>query len=258
MRRPVLAGNWKMHKTAADAAAFAAALPEDVRSEKRVEAIIAPPYTSLDHLSRAFEGNAVQLAAQNMHWEAKGAFTGEISAEMLQDLGVTHVILGHSERREMFGETDAGVNLKAKAALAAGLTPIVCVGETLAQREAGAADDVVTRQTSLGLQGLKPKDATRLIVAYEPVWAIGTGKVCAADEANRIMGVIRSAVAETLGKDMADGMRLLYGGSVKPDNMGELMRQPHIDGGLVGGASLEPESFAALVRLCRPAAGSRD
>jgi triosephosphate isomerase len=247
-----------MHKTASDAAAFAAALPEDVRSEKRVDVVIAPPFTALDHLGRTFEGNAVQLAAQNMHWEAKGAFTGEISADMLLDLGVRYVILGHSERREMFGETDAGVNLKAKAALAAGLIPIVCVGETLAQREAGQADAVVVRQTQLGLQGLKPKDATGVVIAYEPVWAIGTGKVCAGDEANRIMGVIRGAVAETLGRDMAEGLRLLYGGSVKPDNMGELMTKPHIDGGLVGGASLEPESFASLVRLCRPATAGRD
>ncbi|MBC7544987.1 MAG: triose-phosphate isomerase [Candidatus Sericytochromatia bacterium] len=252
MRRPVLAGNWKMHKTASDAAAFAASLPEDVRSERQVDAIIAPPATALDHLSRCFEGNAIRLAAQNMHWEAKGAFTGEISADMLKDLGVRYVIIGHSERREMFGETDASVNLKTKAAIAAGLIPIVCVGETLAQREAGQADAIVVRQTNLALQGVKPKEPAGLIIAYEPVWAIGTGKVCAADEADRIMGVIRDEVARSQGPAGADGTRILYGGSVKPDNMADLMRYPNIDGGLVGGASLDPDSFAALVRLSRP------
>lgn len=252
MRRPMVAGNWKMHKTAAEAAAFAAALPEDIRADRAVDVVIAPPFTALDHLSRALDGSRVQLAAQNMHWEAKGAFTGEISAGMLQDLGVTLVILGHSERRELFAETDAAVNLKAKAALAAGLVPIVCVGETLAQREALQADTVVVRQTGLALHGVKLRDPGALVIAYEPVWAIGTGRVCDAAEADRIMGVIRAEVGRILDSGTAAGMRLLYGGSVKPDNFAELMGKEQIDGGLVGGASLEPAGLAALVRLARP------
>lgn len=256
MRRPMLAGNWKMHKTAAEAAAFAASLPEDVRSERAVDVVVCPPFTALDHLSRSLEGSRVALGGQNMHWETHGAFTGEIAAGMLLELGARFVILGHSERRELFGETDAAVNLKVKAALGATLVPIVCVGETLAQREAGQADAVVEAQTRLALQGIKLPDASKLIIAYEPVWAIGTGKVCAADEANRVMGVIRSTVADALGAHVADGLRILYGGSVKPDNMADLMRQPEIDGGLVGGASLEAASFAALVRQARPV-GSR-
>ncbi len=251
-RKPVMAANWKMFKTTAEAAQFIETLHgllDGVSKDDMPTAVICPPYTALSTVSQSLGqlnlSNTVFLGAQNMESKADGAFTGEISPRMLRDLNVSYVVLGHSERREYYNETDAGVNAKAKAALENNLIPIVCVGESLAQREAGQTDAWVTRQVEAALDGITPEQRKKLILAYEPIWAIGTGKVCDAAEANRVIGLIRQTVgvAET---------RILYGGSMKPDNVEGLMAQPEIDGGLVGGASLEPASYVQLIKAAMP------
>jgi triosephosphate isomerase len=248
MRKPVIAGNWKMYKLLGEAVGTALALKPLVVNANHCEVVIAPVFTALKMVADRLEGSNIKVAAQDCSTAMKfGAQTGEVSAEMLKDVGCSHVIIGHSERRQFYGETDTSVDLKTKAALAAGLSPIVCVGEMLAEREAGSAESVVKSQLVNGLAGLTVADVERIIVAYEPVWAIGTGKTATPDQAQEMHGFIRLAVAEIHGKEIADKTRILYGGSVKPDNIGDLMDQPDVDGALVGGASLEAESFARIV-----------
>jgi triosephosphate isomerase len=245
MRTPIIAANWKMHKTIAEANAFMEVFVPAIADLSGVEAVVCPPFTALAAVGAKL-GGKVALGAQNMYKEAQGAFTGEISAAMLKDLGVTYVILGHSERRTIFGETDELIGAKVKAALENGLTPILCVGETLEERESGQTDAVNKRQTLAGLAGLTPEQVATVVIAYEPVWAIGTGKSCNAAEANETIGAIRKVLAEAFGQAVADRVRIQYGGSVKPNNIGEYMAQPEIDGALVGGAALDPVSFAQI------------
>ena len=248
MRKPVIAGNWKMYKLLGEAVETALALKPLVANANHCEVVIAPVFTALKTVADRLEGSNIKVAAQDCATELKfGAHTGEVSAKMLEDVGCSHVIIGHSERRQFYGETDASVNLKTKAALAAGLTPIVCVGEMLAEREAGSAEDVVKSQLVNGLAGLTVADAERIIIAYEPVWAIGTGKTATPDQAQEMHGFNRRTVESIHGKEIADKRRILYGGSVKPENIGDLMAQADVDGALVGGASLEAESFARIV-----------
>ncbi|HXY54451.1 MAG TPA: triose-phosphate isomerase [Nitrospirota bacterium] len=248
-RRPIMAGNWKMNKTTAEARDLAGKLIPHIGGVRDRDVVLAPPFTALQAVAEAIKGTGVALSAQNLHWEDKGAFTGEISAEMLLDLGCKYVIIGHSERRQFFGETDETVNRKIRQALNKGLLPIVCVGETLKEREAGAANAVIERQVAGALQGVTAAEMDKVIVAYEPVWAIGTGKTATPDQANEIHSFIRSKVQISYGKDVAGLLRIQYGGSVTPENVSALMSMPDIDGALVGGASLKPESFAALVKF---------
>jgi len=248
-RKPIIAGNWKMNKTTAEARELAAKLAPLVAGVKDREIVLAPTFTSLPPVAGAIKGTNMVLAAQNMHWEDKGAFTGEISAEMLLDLGCKYVIIGHSERRQYFGETDETVNKKVKQALKKGLLPILCVGETLAEREAGRLNEIISRQVTGGLRDVSPEDMKKVVVAYEPVWAIGTGKTATPEQANEVHSLIRGKVKELYSAEIAEGLRIQYGGSVTPDNVSQLMAKPDIDGALVGGASLKPESFAALVNF---------
>ncbi len=249
MRTPFIAGNWKMHKTVGEAVSLAEALAPRVDGLAGVEVAVAPPFTALAATGKALAGSAVRLAAQTMHEAAQGAYTGEVSTAMLRDVGCTYVILGHSERRQLFGETDQGVGRKARAALAAGLAPIVCVGETLAEREAGETLAVVERQTRAAVTGL-PADAWGTVVlAYEPVWAIGTGRVATTAQAQEVHAHLRAVLTAVGGEAAAGATRILYGGSVKPDNVRDLMAQPDVDGALVGGASLDAETFASIARF---------
>lgn len=258
-RRPLVAANWKMHKTVREAVDYAGELVPRIRDVADVDIVVAPPFPALpavvDVLADLGAGDRVAVAAQNVHAEPRGAFTGEVSLPMLQACGVALAIIGHSERRRRFGETDAGVNAKARAAAAAGLTPIVCVGETLDEREAGHAFDVLDRQIARGLAGLSPAQAGAAVVAYEPVWAIGTGRVATPDQADAAHRRIRFRLDARFGPDAAASCRIVYGGSVKPDNAAALMAQPDVDGALVGGASLDPAAFAAIVAGSRPGAG---
>ncbi|MEB3204739.1 MAG: triose-phosphate isomerase [Candidatus Sericytochromatia bacterium] len=246
-RVPLMAGNWKMHKTRAEARAFADALSADAKSARGVEVVVCPPFTALGTLADAFEGTVVKVGGQDCDSHDQGAYTGQTSPAMLREAGATHVILGHSERRQYFGETDASVNEKLKAALKHGLVPIVCVGEKLEEREVQLTDNVIIVQVQRALSGIPAEQVGGLVFAYEPVWAIGTGKTCASDEANRVCGLIRETIARHVGPGPADDVRILYGGSVKPETIAEQMAQPQIDGALVGGASLEAASFAKLV-----------
>jgi triosephosphate isomerase (TIM) len=248
MRKKVIAGNWKMNKTSDETREFFRAFLPLVAGQDRDEIVVCPPYTSVDAAIAAVKGSNISIGVQNIHWKAEGAFTGEISAAMLLCLGVTHVIVGHSERRQYFGETDDTVNLRLKTALEAGLTAICCVGEVLEEREAGLTDDVLRRQCVRAFHAISAKKAAKMVVAYEPVWAIGTGKTATPDLAAQAHAVIRREAAEVFGEDFAAKLRILYGGSVKPDNASELMAQEEIDGALVGGASLDPKSFAAIVK----------
>jgi triosephosphate isomerase (TIM) len=247
-RRPVLAGNWKMYKLQSEAVKLASALSDGLGNALATrDVVVAPPFTALGVVAEALRGSGIGLAAQNLHFEKEGAFTGEVSAPMLKDAGCSHVIIGHSERRQYFGETDEGVARKAAAALASGLTPIVCVGESLAEREANRTMDVVGRQVDGSLKGLAADAVDEILVAYEPVWAIGTGKVATPEQAQEVHALIRGKIAASHGKKTADGLRILYGGSVKPDNIASLMAQADVDGALVGGASLTAESFLKIV-----------
>ena len=251
MRRPVIAGNWKMYKTIAEAVDFIEKIKLVVEKADHCEVVVAPPFTALRAAAEAAKGTRIGVAAQDLHWDKEGAHTGDISAPMLVDAGCTHVIIGHSERRHDHGETVEQVNRKLKAALAAGLTPIVCVGETLAEREAGQTQMVLERQFTGGFAGLTPQDFSRIIIAYEPVWAIGTGRTATPEMAEESHRCLRELARRQFGEGLANEVRILYGGSVKPENVGGLMAKEEIDGALVGGASLRPDSFLALVNFAR-------
>jgi triosephosphate isomerase len=246
-RKKVVAGNWKMNKTLADAQALAEGIKRELAEFPEVEVILCPPFTALKTVGEAISDTLIKLGAQNMHWEAAGAYTGEISPGMLRDVYCHYVILGHSERRTHFQETDEVVNRKVKAALAANLTPIVCVGETLAERDAGETQSVVKAQIAGSLAGLG-KDLGRVIVAYEPVWAIGTGRTATPEQAQEVHAYIRGLLVGMDSAETAEAMRIVYGGSVKAANAAELFAQPDIDGGLIGGASLEVRSFVEIAR----------
>jgi triosephosphate isomerase len=249
MRKPVIAGNWKMYKTIAEAVTTVGDLIERIEGVSHCEIVVAPPFTSLRAVAACAAGSVVGVASQDVSAEQKqGAYTGEVSAEMVADAGATWCIVGHSERRQYHGETDASVNRKVWAALAAGLTPIVCVGELLEDRDAGRAETVVATQLRGALAGLTAPDTSRTILAYEPVWAIGTGRTATPETAQEMHQFLRRAVAELVGAETAEELRVLYGGSVKPENIAQLMGQADIDGALVGGASLEAESFAKIVK----------
>ncbi|RMF43269.1 MAG: triose-phosphate isomerase [Planctomycetota bacterium] len=247
MRKYFIAGNWKMNLLRQSAVDLARGVAAAVEGDQ-VEVAVCPPFVYLRDVAEALEGSPVGLGGQNMHYESSGAFTGEISPEMLMDVGCRYVILGHSERREHFHETDALVNRKIKAALQAGLTPIVCVGERLEQREAGKTADVIDQQVRGSLADLSPEEAGKLVVAYEPVWAIGTGRTATPQQAEEVHAQIRELLGSLFTPSVAETIRIQYGGSVKPDNAGDLLAQPNIDGALVGGASLKADSFAAIVR----------
>ncbi len=253
MRKPVIAGNWKMYKLIAESVATAIALKPLVANANHCEVIIAPVFTALKTVADRLEGSNIRVAAQDCAPEGKhGAHTGEVAADMLRDVGCTHVIVGHSERRHIYGETDALVQRKTRAALDAGLTAIVCVGELLEERdEPGEAERVVGAQVEGALRDLTASDLDRIIVAYEPVWAIGTGQTATPEQAQEMHAFVRRVFAERYSQEAADKLRILYGGSVKPDNIAGLMRQPDVDGALVGGASLEAESFARIVNYDR-------
>jgi triosephosphate isomerase len=249
-RTPLIAGNWKLNTTTAEAVALATEIRAGAEgATSAVDVLVSPVFTVLAAVAKALEGSNVFLAGQNMHSELSGAFTGEISATMLKDVGCSHVILGHSERRQLFGETDEGVAKKTKVALDNGLLPISCVGETLEEREGGKTMDVVGRQVDAVLKALSADEAPKIVIAYEPVWAIGTGKVATPEQAQEVHAFIRSRVAKVHGQAVADGLRILYGGSVKPDNVKGLMALPDVDGALVGGASLKADSFLKLVHF---------
>ena len=248
MRKPVIAGNWKLYKTKNEALALVEELAPLVAGVTNVEIVVAPVFTVLPTLPAAVAGTEIALAGQDCFWEEEGAFTGEVSPRMLLDAGASYVIIGHSERREYFGETDQTVNKKIKAALKGALVPIFCIGETLAAREAGETFSVLERQLKGGLEGLTATQFAPVIVAYEPVWAIGTGRTATDEQAQEAHAHIRGVIAELLGKTAADKVRVLYGGSVKPENIKGLMSCPDIDGALVGGASLKGASFASIVR----------
>ena len=264
MRTPIMAGNWKMNCDNEQARELAAAIAQNAGDMQDCGVILCPPATALTMVQAAIEGTNIGLAAQNMFWEEKGAYTGELSGPMLRSCGCKYVIIGHSERRgrfgsiaddfteelqKIFGDSDASVNRKIKAALSYGLTPIVCGGELLAERRAGQTDSVVKGQVQAAIAGLSAEQISPIICAYEPVWAIGTGEVCDAGEANRVIGLIRETLAEAVGSAIAEQIRILYGGSVKPDNVRGLMEEPEIDGGLVGGASLKADSFCELIAV---------
>lgn len=249
MRTPVIAGNWKLFKTTQEAVSLVNDLKLLVAGAADVEIVIAPVFTVLNSVSAAARGSKINLAAQDCFWEEEGAFTGEVAPRFLKDAGCSHVIIGHSERRQYFGETDSIVNKKAAAAFKAGLRAIVCVGETLEERESGRTFSVIETQITAGLAGFSSEMLLNMIIAYEPVWAIGTGKTATDDQAQEVHAFIRSLVAKLSGQASADAMRILYGGSVKPDNVKGLMARADIDGALVGGASLKADSFAAIVHF---------
>jgi triosephosphate isomerase len=250
-RRPIIAGNWKMHGTRAETekllSALHSQLTPDIYFDREV--IVAPPFTALETAARLLESSPIHLAAQNFYWEPQGAFTGEVSGPMLKDLGCSYVIIGHSERRQYFGETDEQVARKVKAAQLHNLIPVICVGETLEERENGATMSVITRQVQGALQGQTPTDVTVLVIAYEPVWAIGTGRTATPAQAQEVHATIRTIIASIADQSTASAVRVLYGGSVKPDNIDGIMAQPDIDGALVGGASLQADAFARIVRF---------
>lgn len=246
MRTPIIAGNWKMFKTIAEATQFAKDAVAG-GAAAGVEKVVCAPFTALSALGQILAGSDIALGAQNMHFEEQGAFTGEISPGMLKEIGVKYVILGHSERRQYFNETDETVNKKVLAALKHGLKPIVCVGESLEQREAGETATVVRTQTEGALAGLEAAQLADVVIAYEPIWAIGTGKSSTAEDANETIAIIRQVIAERFGQKTAEEVRIQYGGSVKPENIASYMAQPDIDGALVGGASLQPDSYLQLI-----------
>jgi triosephosphate isomerase len=253
IRKKLIAGNWKMNRTSADAAALVSDIVTALGRSNGVDVVVCPPFTSLESVGKAIEGSNVRLGAQNMHPERSGAYTGEVSAEMLRSLFTSFVILGHSERRTYFGDTDAFVNQKVLAALKSELKPILCVGETLAERESGATLRVVQTQLEAGLEGVNKDQATSVVIAYEPVWAIGTGKVATTEQAQEVHAFIRDLLAKIFNPTVAGKIRILYGGSMKPANAAELLAQPDIDGGLIGGAALEARSFVQLVEAAQAA-----
>jgi triosephosphate isomerase (TIM) len=251
MRTPFVAGNWKMYKTVAETVKYVKEFRALVKDIADVEIVLATPFTSVHSAAEAARNSNVVIAAQDLHWEREGAFTGEVSAPMLREAGAEYVIVGHSERRTLFGETDANVNRKAQAAFAAGLTPIVCIGETLDQRERNETFDVLDRQIKVGLDGLTGEQLALLVIAYEPVWAIGTGRNATPAQAAEAHGHIRQRLKQWFGNDAAEHCHVIYGGSVKVDNVAELARQPDVDGALVGGASLDIRGFFEIVSRSR-------
>ncbi len=250
-RKPLIAGNWKMFKTVPEALAFVRDIRKPADRLEHIEVVLCPPFTALARMSEDLRGSGIALGAQDVFWEDEGAFTGEISPPMLKDAGCSYVIVGHSERRQYFGETDEKVNRKVKAALAHALTPIMCVGETLDQREAGVTEEIVRRQTAAGLAGLTAEQAAGLVIAYEPVWAIGTGRTASDEDAQAAIARIRDIVREQFGAGSAEKIRILYGGSVKPQNTAGLMSKKDIDGALVGGASLKADVFLEIIKAVR-------
>jgi triosephosphate isomerase len=249
MRKPIIAGNWKMHNTGAQGVALVNELAKLTADATNVDIVVCPTFTTLVTVASALHGTNIHLGAQNMHWEKKGAFTGEITAEMLRDVCCEYVLVGHSERRQYFAETDATVNSKVKAALEAKLVPIMCVGESLEVREAGTTETIVGQQVRLGLEGLTAEQVATVVIAYEPIWAIGTGRTATSDQANDVCAFVRRTVAEVFGQATADKTRIQYGGSVKADNIAELMGKSDIDGALVGGAALDPVGFSKIVKF---------
>jgi triosephosphate isomerase len=251
MRKPLMAGNWKMNKTVSEAVDVVKVIKSVLSDVTEVEILVCPTFTALYAVNNEIRGSNINLGAQDIFWELKGAFTGEISPVMIKDVGCSYVIIGHSERRQYFGETNESVNKKTKAALAAGLAPVVCVGETLKEREDGAAFKVIERQIKESLIGLNAQQAFSAVIAYEPVWAIGTGKTATPEQAQEVHFFIRKMYAQMYDEGVAEKTRILYGGSVNPGNISELMKKPDIDGGLVGGASLDAESFAKLAKYLK-------
>lgn len=248
MRKPIIAGNWKMNKTVAEGLDLINGIKaQDLDSQ--VEALVCVPFTLLTEAKKALKGTDIKLGAQNMYFEESGAYTGEISPAMLEEIGVDYVILGHSERRQIFGETNEIVNKKIQAALRHGIKPILCVGESLEEREAGREVEVVTGQLEESLKGIGAEDMEKLVIAYEPIWAIGTGKTASSDDANKMLGDIREKLSSLYGQDVKDRVRLQYGGSVKPATIKELMDKPEVDGALVGGASLKVDDFTKLINF---------
>jgi len=254
MRRPFIAGNWKMFKTVAEASSFVTDLRTVVKNASGVQIVVAPPFTAIHAAAQAARGSNIEVAAQNLHWEKQGAFTGEISATMIKEAGAAYAIIGHSERRQLFGESDTIVNRKVQSAIAQGLTPIVCVGETLEERERNETLAILDRQIKDGLDGVTAGPAAELVIAYEPVWAIGTGRNATAAQAGEAHSHIRTRLRQWFGADAADKCRVIYGGSVKPDNIRELIAEADVDGGHVVGASLEVKSFGEIVARSAPAA----
>jgi triosephosphate isomerase len=248
MRRPIIAGNWKMNMTPAEAEQLVAELIPLLKDAK-CDVVVCPPYVDLAVVGKLLNGTNIKLGAQNIHWAPKGAFTGEVSADMLLAMGVSYAIVGHSERRQYFGETDETVNKRAKAALEANITPIICVGETLEQRESGVTDAIVSKQTIAALAGFSADDVVKSVIAYEPIWAIGTGKTATSEDANLTIKVIRGAIAGVYGAKVASEVRIQYGGSMNAKNATELMAMPEIDGGLIGGASLKSDDFSKVVHF---------
>ena len=247
LRKTIIAGNWKMNKTRSEAAALleqikAVAIPDGV------EVVVCVPFTNLETAVNAVKGTGIKIGSQNVHFAENGAYTGEVSAAMLKELGVEYAIIGHSERRQYFGETDSTVNLRTKAALNAGLVPILCVGELLEEREADITEEVVSRQTKLGLAGLSADEVKKTVIAYEPVWAIGTGKVATAEQACEACGVVRNVIAKLYGGDVAQSVTVQYGGSMNAGNAAELLARVNVDGGLIGGASLDADGFGAIIK----------
>lgn len=248
MRKPIIAGNWKLNKTNQEAIELVTLLKREVSEVTGVDIVVAPVFTALSDVADLLNESNIQLASQNIYWEDAGAFTGEVSGPLLKSIGVTYTIIGHSERRQFFGETDVTVNKRIRAALNNNLIPIVCVGETLEEREADQTNAVVSAQVEGALKGYTAAEVSQMVLAYEPVWAIGTGKVATKEQAQDVHQLIRNLLAKLYDEPTAEAVRIQYGGSVKPDNIGELIAQPDIDGALVGGASLKAEVFAQIVR----------
>ncbi len=246
MRKPIIAGNWKMNKLTSEAVELAREVKNKAGTIADREIVLCPPFTVLSSVKEVIEDSSIKLGAQNMHWEVRGAYTGEVSPTMLKDIGCNYVILGHSERRQYFGEINETVNKKVKTAFSTGLIPIVCVGETLPQREKGETLTVIEEQVKTGLSGLTREEGKRLVVAYEPVWAIGTGKTATPDQVEEVQRFIRKSLGQMFGEENAQAIRILYGGSINPDNISALMSCENVDGGLVGGASLNVESFMKI------------
>jgi len=247
-RKPLIAGNWKMFKTVPEAKALVEGLKTNLKDVTDREILVCPPFTAIYEVARVLKGSNISVGSQNIFWEKKGAFTGEIAPDMIVDAGCKYALVGHSERRQYFSETDETVNKRIKATFAVGITPVACIGEMLAERENGTTFKVIDTQVKNGLSGLTPEQAKILVIAYEPVWAIGTGKTATPQQAEEVHAYIRKLYSQIYGEPAAAAIRILYGGSVKPDNVAEIMKQPNVDGALVGGASLEIESFTKLVK----------
>lgn len=247
MRKPIIAGNWKMNMTPSECAKLIGEL-KPLAENAKCDVVVCPPFVDLAAAKEALAGSSIRLGAQNVHWAEKGAYTGEVSVDMLKELGVEYAIIGHSERRQFFGETDEGVNKRARAALAGGITPIVCVGESLEQREAGETEAWVGAQTEAALRDMSAQEAGQVVIAYEPIWAIGTGRTATSEQADETIAVIRGTVKKLYGEAVAEAIRIQYGGSMNPKNAAELMAMPNIDGGLIGGASLKAADFSQVIR----------